>query len=295
MKPLISPILFAIMSSFLYASGAILIRPTLQRSNTILVSQVTIGINVGILALIYALSFQYTINYFAILMFVIAGLLAPGFARTLNFSGMESMGASVAVALSNSSPMYVLLLSPFILGEQLNLVVIGGTLLIMSGIVILGLDFETSSTRIVSGIRRYKNRAFLAAAASGLLYGLSYLFRKLGIDALNNPSLGALVATATSFLALAVLMGSRKQSKAGIEHKSWVPLFFYGVVTSLGWIFQLDSLRSGEAVVVVPILTTQPLFVIIMSYFVFNRTEHLSSGVILGAIAIVSGAALLSF
>ena len=105
MKPLISPILFAIMSSFLYASGAILIRPTLQRSNTILVSQVTIGINVGILALIYALSFQYTINYFAILMFVIAGLLAPGFARTLNFSGMESMGASVAVALSNSSPM----------------------------------------------------------------------------------------------------------------------------------------------------------------------------------------------
>ena len=103
------------------------------------------------------------------------------------------------------------------------------------------------------------------------------------------------MATATSFLALAVLMGSRKQSKAGIEHKSWVPLFFYGVVTSLAWIFQLDSLRSGEAVVVVPILTTQPLFVIIMSYFVFNRTEHLSSGVILGAIAIVSGAALLSF
>lgn len=272
-----------------------MIRPTLQRSNTILVSQVTIGINVAILALIYALSFQYAVNYFAILMFVIAGLLAPGFARTLNFSGMESMGASVAVALSNSSPMYVLLLSPFILGEQLNLVVIGGTLLIMSGIVILGLDFETSSTKIVSGIRRYKNRAFLAAAASGLLYGLSYLFRKLGIDALNNPPLGALVATATSFLALAVLMSSKKQSKVGIEHKSWLPLLLYGVVTSLAWIFQLDSLRSGQAVVVVPILTTQPLFVIILSYFVFNRTEHLSSGVILGAIAIVSGAALLSF
>jgi uncharacterized membrane protein len=293
-KSMFSSIILAALSAFLYGSGAVAIRPVLQRTNTILVSQVTIGLNVAILGAFYFLSFHYTFNYFAVLMFVLAGICAPAFARTLNFSGIESMGAPSAIALSNSSPMYVLLLSPLVLGESLNAIVVGGTVLIMVGIVILGLDFEKPKTKMVTGMRRYKNRAFLAAGASGFLYGLSYLFRKLGIDTLNNPALGALVATATSFTILTIILGARRQTNIGFQRRVIWSLVLYGIVTSIAWILQLDSLGSGQAVVVVPILTTQPLFVIILTYLFFNRTEHLSAGVLLGALAIVGGASLLS-
>lgn len=287
----------ALGSAASFGASVVFVKRALASSTPIAASLLTIGINVIILGGLYAVTAQSSLTPLeALVFFVAAGLLAPGLARTLNFLSVDRIGASAGLTLSNTSPLFVVPLAAIVLQEQVTLQIVGGALLIVAGIVILGA--ETESIAIITGrrLREVASSGFAFGTLAALLYAFSYIARKLGVNASRAPILGAVVTTATSLILLIVMILSSKglRNRLHVERSSAWPLLLSGVISSLAWVLQFFALGSGDAVVVVPLMDTAPLFGVAFSYSFLRGVERVTSRVILAALAVVGGAILLS-
>ena len=73
------------------------------------------------------------------LIFVAAGIFAPGIGRTLSYVGIEKIGVARSVPIVNSSPIFASIFAVIFLAEAWVLQNIIGTLLVISGVVTLSI------------------------------------------------------------------------------------------------------------------------------------------------------------
>lgn len=290
-------LILAIGTAFSFGASVVLVKRALRGSTPIAASILTIGVNVVVLGGLLALFPQQApAGLDALVFFVVAGLLAPGLARTMNFLSVERIGASAGLTLSNASPLFVLPIAPFILGEQLTPYIVGGASLIVIGILVLGAETEGINLLSVRRLRQAASSGFAFGIVAAILYGLSYVARKLGINSSNAPILGAMVTTGTSLLLLSLMVAASKglRSRLRVSQSSLGALISAGVVSSVAWVLQFFALSLGDAVVVVPLMDTAPLFGVVLSYSFLRDVERVTTRVILAALAVVGGAFLLS-
>jgi uncharacterized membrane protein len=139
--------------------------------------------------------------------------------------------------------------------------------------------------------RKYLVLPVLAA----VFYGSSQIFRKLGIDLVNEPVLAAAVTTTTSWLLLVGYLGlRRRQHDLAVERGEAAFFALAGLATSVAIPVFYLALQLGTVVVVTPIMNTSPLFVLALSYVFFRGDELFTSRVVGGTVAVVAGVVLLS-
>jgi transporter family protein len=133
--------LLALLSAFFNASATILIRQGLQDSNP----QTGFWINlvVGVVGLWLAVWLLTPGDVFAIRAlpyFIAAGLLGTVGGRFTRFLAIDKVGASVAAPIINLNPFISAGLAIILLGEQVTLPILAGTVVIVAGTILLSMS-----------------------------------------------------------------------------------------------------------------------------------------------------------
>ena len=129
----------------------------------------------------------------------------------------------------------------------------------------------------------------------GLTLGISAILRKTALDIFNAPILGVAVAYTFSFLVYAVMLAVSKSTRKDLTLRKDLRLFWVaGVGQALSWIFSFYALSVEKVSVITPLLSVEPIFVVLLAYLYLRGTEHVSLKLIASIILTVFGVILVT-
>jgi uncharacterized membrane protein len=276
----------ALSSALCAASASILIQRGLRGST--FYAGAWINVVVGVIAAWSAALLLVRFDAFpwqAVPYFALSGLIGTTGGRLFRVLAIQKVGAPVASAVNNMTPLVASGLAILLLGEQVTLPIIGGTLVIVTGTILLSL-----SGRYVG----FRPRDLLYPFIGASCFGAVQILRKLGL-ASAGPLLGAtinvtaaLIAT-TAFVAASGNLGSLRCSRRSLLY------FIGGGIAENGGVFLLLlALGFGDVSVVIPLAGTAPLFVLGLAYLIPSERSKLGWRIVAGVTLIVLGVALLS-
>jgi transporter family protein len=290
-------IVFALMTAIAYGLDNFLIRKGLIHTPyPIVAAFITLTINFSffvILSLIF-IPFEF-LKLNLIYLFIIAGILAPGFARLLSYKGLEILGMSITTPIINAESLFSVTMALFFLNEPINFSIVTGILGVMGGLVLLGYEIGQKNERDIS--KRFRYRYLFYPITASLFYGVSVFFRKLGLNTLSSPILGATLTSGTSWCIITIVLATSGNMKrlVQVKKRSFIYFVLGGCATCIAWLSFFHALNIGRVVIVTPIATSYSLFTLFLSYLLLRDMERMSLKIIFSTILIVGGIVLLSF
>ncbi len=254
-----TPHVMALSSALCTASATILIQRGLRGSS--FYAGAWINVVVGAIAAWSAAAWLVPVEEFtwrAVPYFALSGLIGTTGGRLFRILAIEKVGAPVASAVNNMTPLVASGLAILLLGEHVTLPIIAGTLVIVAGTILLSL-----SGRLVGFRVRDLAYPFIAASC----FGTVQILRKLGL-ASAGPLLGATINVT------AALIG--------------------GIAENGGVFLLLLALGFGDVSVVIPLAGSAPLFVLGLAYLIPSERGKLGWRIVAGVALIVLGVGLLS-
>jgi len=219
----------------------------------------------------------------AVAYFVLAGVLALGLGRLLNFIAMRNMGAAKTSAVIGSSPVLATLLSILFLAEPLAASTLAGACTVTAGIV------------LISGATGFKmEKALIISLLSTFSYSLSNIFSKAGLRVQPDPFLSAQINAAAGLLFFITYIAITRQRTAFKVGKNGLICFTAtGVLSSIGWLALMKALELGVVSVVTTIVYSYPLLILVLGRL-FLREERLDKRTVIGSALIVAGVAIVT-
>jgi uncharacterized membrane protein len=281
-----TPHVMALSSALCTASATILIQRGLRGSS--FYAGAWVNVVVGAVAAWSAAAWLVPVEEFtwrAVPYFALSGLIGTTGGRLFRVLAIQKVGAPVAAAVNNMTPLVASGLAILFLGEHVTLPIVGGTLVIVVGTILL-----SSSGRYIGF--RVPDLAYPFIAAS--CFGTVQILRKLGL-ASAGPLLGATInvtaalIAVTGFVAASGNLGSLRCSRRSLLY------FIGGGIAENGGVFLLLlALGFGDVSVVVPLAGTAPLFVLGLAYLIPSEKSNLGWRIVAGVVLIVLGVGLLS-
>ena len=217
--------------------------------------------------------------------FALSGLIGTTGGRLFRVLAIQKVGAPVAAAINNLTPLVASVLAIVLLGERVQPPIVVGTLVIVTGTILLSLSGRYVGFRVPD-----LAYPFIAATC----FGAVQILRKLGL-ASAGPLLGATInvsaalIASTAFVAASGNLGSLRCSRRSLLY------FIGGGIAENGGVFLLLlALGWGDVSVVVPLAGTAPLFVLGLAYLVPSDRSRLGWRIVAGVILIVLGVAILT-
>jgi drug/metabolite transporter (DMT)-like permease len=247
-----------------------------------------ISLSMSAVVLIGALPFFVPLSALAnpaLLIFVAAGIFAPGIGRTLSYVGIERIGVARSVPIANSSPIFASIFAVIFLAEAWVLQNIIGTLLVIGGVVIL------SMAKPAQGEWRKIDVIFPLLGA--VAFGVSTTLRKGGLGVVENPLLGAAVTAGTAALfslALLKFQGGRRVFKLNRHGAAW--LFPAGIFNTAAMLSVFFALSHGKVVIVEPLVSSNPVTTLLLTAIFLRDVESLTPRVLMGTALTVAGTIL---
>jgi uncharacterized membrane protein len=217
--------------------------------------------------------------------FALSGLIGTTGGRLFRVLAIQKVGAPVAAAINNLTPLVASVLAILILGEHVTLPIVGGTLVIVTGTILLSL-----SGRYVGF--RAPDLAYPFIAAS--CFGTVQILRKLGL-ASAGPLLGATINVTAALIAMTTfVVASGNLGSLRCSRRSLLYFIGGGIAENGGVFLLLLALGFGDVSVVVPLAGSAPLFVLLLAYLFPGAKGALGWRIVAGVVLIVLGVALLS-
>lgn len=279
-------IYFSFQAAFCFSIAHILIRRGLVESNAITGSFISLSMTAAVLWLL--LPFFVPLSELwnpAVMLFAAAGVFAPGIGRTLSYLGIERIGVSRSVPIVNSSPIFASIFAVVFLGEVWVVQNVFGTLLVISGVVLLSVAKP--------GKGPWRKIDVIFPVLGALSFGISTTMRKAGLGMLNIPLGAAAVTAAAGFLFSCVLLqaqGGRKALKLSRTSAAW--LFSAGIFNTSALLSVFFALSYGQVVVVEPLISSNPVLTLLMTAIFLRDLEVISLRVVIGALLTVLGTIL---
>jgi drug/metabolite transporter (DMT)-like permease len=285
-------ILLALLSALALGSSQILVRKNLDKSNFVYISlTVTIVGNIILWPLAFCFTDLNNINFEGLLLFVFAGLLAPGMARLFYFKGMETSGVSANSSIFATYPLFTSIIAILLLGEVLSAENWIGLLCIVVGVMFIGRYISNDSTQT----KRTSRKGIVVSMLGALVLASAQIVRKEGINIYNQPLLGTAIGYSTSLMVYLVIIalsretGFRKYSRKDLQ-MFWKP----GIGIAAGWLLSFLALSQEMVSIVVPILQVELLFILLFAYIFLRKLEKFSFKVVASAFLIIAGVIVLS-
>lgn len=192
-------------------------------------------------------------------------------------------GLSIAILLLYTAPMYVTVISPFVLKENPTRLGIVGLFMSMIGIVlivdpskIIGLGFE--------------NLHFVGLF-SGILSGMSFSFLIMTARYLRDEYTGfAQFFWATIFCIVVLLPFAADVSISTLRDNFWILLFFGVVNTSISGVLYFNGLSKVKTHTASILAMLEPVSGIIFDYALLHSV--ILAGTVAGCVFIIAGALL---
>ncbi|MDB4443848.1 DMT family transporter [bacterium] len=283
---------FALLSAFLYAVSMVFARVGLKSGSSFAGGVISMGFSFAGSLIIF---FYVPIHHFAswaILYFMLAGISGPCIGRFLLFIGINRVGSSVASTIYAVKPLFSAVAAVLILGERLTTTIGVSTLLMVAGLAIVG--SEKSGGQIE---RSWSKKDLIFPLMAGAAYGFTHILRKIGLNISPDPMMGVVAqnAAAISFSLMLTVAKKDKQGATWKNKRAWVFFGLSGIMSVLGQLSIFHALSLGTVLIVSPLSTISPLFVIMMAALFMRKMERVTFKIVMGAVLIVAATALLTF
>lgn len=221
-------------------------------------------------------------------LFLLGGVLASGVGRLLFFVGVDQVGSSVCNAISNTRPLFAVVLAVVLLGEALSLPMAVGVVVIVGGLVAI----STSRGGDVGGWERVD---LLVPVTAAVLFAVGNVVRRQGFTVAPVDILPAVTIGETG--ALAVVLGyaaATGRLRDPLPSRARNYFLVNGVIVSVGLLAVFAALQVGPIVVVDPVTATAPLFTALFAVVLLRDVERVTPGLLAGVVLVVGGVALLT-
>lgn len=287
------PIGMALLSALMFALTFVFVRVGVKSASTTTALWLTLFVNVVFLwgwsLLVYGWQFE---QWWEWRYFFLAGVFAPLLGRLFQFQGMAKLGANITTPLTLTHPVISVVLAILFLGEEVTNLGLLGALMVVLGSVVVGAQGGQNPTRSLQNVSRIY---LLLPLVASLSYGISIVFRKIGID-IGSDAVTAAAVTCTSswfFSTLYVLFtGAVGEIRCSRRELGFFVLA--GVFSSLGPVLLYAALQFEGLVVIAPLAATTPLFVLLVSYVFIRADEIFTPQVVAGTVATVAGVILVT-
>lgn len=279
-------IYFSFQAALCFSIAHILIRRGLAESNAMTGSFISLSTSALVLwGLVPFLGSLRALWTPAVFIFIAAGILAPGIGRTLSYVGIERIGVARSVPIANSSPIFASMFAVIFLAEVWLLQNILGTLLVISGVVIL------SMARPAQG--EWRKLDIIYPLVGAMAFGGSAILRKAGLGLVDSPVLAAAAtagAAAIFSFTLLQIQGGKDAFKLTRRSAAW--LFSAGFINTAAMLSVFYALSHGKVVIVEPLVSSNPVLTLLLTSIFLRDVEALGLRVILGALLTVTGTIL---
>ena len=240
----------------------------------------------GAIWLFFPLSLLYTRGTYY---FVISGMIQPAIVRFLHYTGIVRLGASRAGPVRSVTPLFAIAIAFTFLGERPDAGVYLGSFLSVVGV------WFTSSRR--EGESEWKAIHLTYPLGAAFLTAISQNFRKTGLLIMPNPFVATALTITTSLAVFSLSLVATGQLRTTLQgDRKCLP--FYGtaaVVSATAQLLGYIALSEGDVSVVVPLINTNPLFIVLFSALFLRDLETVNVRVAAGAALIVTGIALITW
>ncbi len=290
---------FAIVGALSHAFGALATRRAVIKVPDATVGtllSVPIGVPFYLLILIVTgqISSIASFSWQSFVWLSAAGIIHFMIGRALSYNCVQLVGANASQIITRVSPLVTAFLGISVLSEQLTWELALGILLIVTGVVVIGLNPQVfrSGHGIPSSIRR---KAFLFGIGAGILWGISPILVKLGLQDSASPVAGVFISYSAATITLGISLLSQKRRAIALSMKREAIGFFClaGLFAGTAQLMKYIALSTAPASVIVPIFSISPVFLLLLSFLFNRKIEVFNPLVITGTIAVVIGSILL--
>lgn len=277
-----SSVVLAALSAFLFGAGVVVARFGLRYVS----GQVGVSISIPFACALFWLSAPFKLdttgaNWQACGLFMLVGLFFPTAVTMLMFEGIRRMGPTVAGSLSSTAAVFAIFTAILFLGEPLSWQIAAGTLAIIGGVVAF-------SGRAGDAPRRWAAWVLLFPLGAAAVRGCAQTLLKVGFTLWHNPYAATLIGYTVS--ATVVILATRGAvRRAGAFDARAYPWFMgVGLCNGSGMLLMYVALGEGQVGVVAPIVTTAPLFTLLLSWL-FVHDEKVTPRVLAGVALTLAG------
>jgi drug/metabolite transporter (DMT)-like permease len=220
--------------------------------------------------------------------FLAIGAVVPGFSQLLFVRAVRDAGPSRAAVLMGTAPIASAAIAVVFLGEPLRATLGVATILIVAGGALLAWERERPPGFRMIG-------AVLALTCAVLFAVRDNLVRV----AVRDHDLAPLAAASVSLVGativlVAIVLVSRRRSapspKLGAGLVAFIPA---GICLGVGYAALIEAFDRGRVTVVAPLNATQSLWAVVLSAAVLGRSDAVGRRLVLAAILIVAGSAII--
>lgn len=281
-----TPHVMALASALCSATATILIQRGLRRSNFFAGFWINVAVGMlGLWSAVFLLVPREEYTWRAVPYFVLSGVLGTSAGRLFRVVAIEKVGAPVAASINNLSPLIATALAIVLLGERVTPPILGGTLVIVLGTVLLSLSGTQGGFRA-----RHLVYPFLSASC----FGVVAIIRKLGLAAAGPLFGSAINITAAMVASTAFVLASGHRGALRCDRRSLLYFIGGGIAENGGVFLVLVALGLGGVSVVIPLAGTAPLFVLLLAFLLPSGEARLGWRIVLGAVLVVLGVFLLT-
>lgn len=287
-------ILFALLSSLFIGINAVIVKKVLHRTTPFFTAVVFTLVGMVFFWFIALLILPNNLILYSIkadVYFIISGFFAPALARWFLFTSIERVGVSVSSSILATVPAFASILAILFLGEQLSLNLAFGVILIISGIIVFERDKNNNQS-----VKNFNSRDLLLPFIAALSAAVAITIRKMGLQELNSPVLGAAWGFSSAMVTyLVILLFSSKQRNLFIFRLEDSFLFITGGLSlAVGWLCIFYALSHGRVLLVAPLIGLHPLVVLILSPFFLKDFEQITLKTVLGCASVLLGVSLIT-
>jgi uncharacterized membrane protein len=218
---------------------------------------------------------------------VITSLLQPAI-RHFHYSGIHKLGTSRAVTLRNSYPFLTVIAGLVFLGEPLTALGMIGTLLVVTGIILI-------SWRIDKNVPSFRWAYLFYPIATVLLTTIVHPLRRYALLQSHEPLFFAALVGPVSLLSFAAFYASPAcKEKLVWDRRALWPLVVSGVFETLAVLFMLIAFASGPVFIVSPIAATVPIWTMLLAAIFLREVESINLMTVLGTVTVVAGVVAIS-
>ena len=216
--------------------------------------------------------------------FLLLGAFVPGVSLLMVVHAVQAAGASRAGILFGMAPLFSALFAVVLFGEPFELALAAGTLLVVTGGVVLALEGERPAD--------YRAYGAVLAVSVAAAFGLrDNVARAVGEDIAADPlAQSTVVMLGGSILLVANLL--RRPAPFRRLREAFLPFVSSGVVLAIGQGALFEALDRARVTVVAPLAGTGVLWTVVLAAIFLGRSELIGRRLVVVALLVVAGGTL---
>jgi drug/metabolite transporter (DMT)-like permease len=214
--------------------------------------------------------------------FVVAGFVAPGLSQLLFVRAIELIGASRTAVLVGIAPLVSSAFALVLLDEPLRAGLVGGTVAIVLGGLLLARESERSRARTLG---------FVVGAIAAVAIAARDNFVRWAAKANELPGTTAAALSLAAASALLLVLFARGDPAP--LRSEWRAVVASAVLLGLAYACLLEALDRGRVTVVTPLYATESLWAVIFAAFLLRRSEAVGRRLVAAAVLMVAGGVLI--